>query len=62
MMTWHDLLEFIVERGKATEGGFLDENVTLYDQEEGEFYPVDTIEFTDFDDVLDAGTVFLTFN
>ena len=62
MMTWHDLLEIIVKRGKETDGDFLDESVMAYDKDRGEFYPVDTIEFVDSDDVLDAGTIFLTFN
>ena len=38
----------------------MDENVTIYDRSMGEYYPADTIEFTEHDDVLDAGTIFIT--
>ena len=51
MMTWNDLYIIIHEKGLA-DRDFLHENVTIYDRTEGEYYPADTIEFLEDDDVL----------
>ena len=59
MMTWNDLYIIIHEKGMA-DRDFLHENVTIYDRTEGEYYPADTIEFLEDDDVLDAGSIFIT--
>ena len=59
MMTWNDLYIIIHEKGLA-DRDFLHENVTIYDRTEGEYYPADTIEFLEDDDVLDAGSIFIT--
>jgi len=61
MMQWGELLEFILKKSNESGGDFLDESVTFYDATVGEYYPADTIEFSEHDDVLDAGCVFLTF-
>jgi len=60
-VTWGELLEFIIEQSRKTGGDFLDESVTLYIRDGGEFEPLDLIEFEESDDVIDAGSVFLTF-
>tara|TARA_B110000014_G_C19949793_1_gene491468 strand:+ start:612 stop:800 length:189 start_codon:yes stop_codon:yes gene_type:complete len=59
MMTWNDLYIIIHEKGMK-DRDFLHENVTIYDRTEGEYYPADTIEFLEDDDVLDAGSIFIT--
>ena len=59
MITWNDLYIIIHEKGMA-DRDFLHENVTIYDRTEGEYYPADTIEFLEDDDVLDAGSIFIT--
>lgn len=59
MMTWNDLYMMIHEKGLADQN-FLHENVTIYDSFYGEYYPADAIEFTEADDIIDAGNVFLT--
>ncbi len=48
----------IHEKGHGYQN-FLEESVTIYDMSVGEFYPCDTIEFEESDDVLDKGSVFL---
>ena len=58
-MTWNDLYIIIHEKGMK-DRDFLHENVTIYDRTEGEYYPADTIEFLEDDDVLDAGSIFIT--
>ena len=57
-MTWNDLYMMIHEKGHVDQN-FLEESVTIYDMSAGEFYPCDTIEFEESDDVLDKGSVFL---
>jgi hypothetical protein len=37
----------------------LDDNISVYDAEDGEYYPVQEIETEPEDDVLDKGHVFL---
>ena len=61
MMTWNDLYIMIHENGMA-DRDFLHENVTIYDMSGGEYYPADTIEFEQGDDVLDDGCMFISFN
>jgi len=59
MMTWNDLYMMIHEKGHADQN-FLHENVTVYDSGQGEYYPADTIELCESDDVLDAGHIFIS--
>lgn len=54
-MKWKELDAFIC--GLSDEQ--LEDTVTVYDQSEGEFYPCDVIEFTESDDVLDSGSMFI---
>ena len=53
-MTWKELLTFLIQNQIQ-----LDESITVYDESKGEYYPVDLIEFTEGDDILDAGSIFL---
>ena len=61
MMTWGELLEVLHENFLHGDKD-LDDNVTVYDATDGEFYPADTIEFTESDDILDAGHMFISIN
>lgn len=58
-MSWGDLAEFINQQSIKTGGDFLNESVTVYDRSAGEYYPADTIEFEEYDDILDAGSIFI---
>jgi hypothetical protein len=61
MMTWRELHNVML--GKAfVEPEFMNENVTVYDAADGEYYPADTIEFEEADDVLNAGHMFISVN
>ena len=61
MVTWNELYVMIHEKGMADKN-FLHENVTVYDAADGEYYPAETIEFEEADDVLDAGSMFIGIN
>jgi hypothetical protein len=58
-MNWGELLDYIYEK-MLNDKNFGQESVTVYDKTLGEYYPCDTIEFEEADDVLDAGAVFVT--
>ena len=58
-MNWGELLDYIYEK-MLNDKNFGQESVTVYDKNLGEYYPCDTIEFEEADDVLDAGAVFIT--
>tara|TARA_Y100000310_G_C20612086_1_gene778544 strand:+ start:188 stop:373 length:186 start_codon:yes stop_codon:yes gene_type:complete len=58
-MNWGELLDYIYEK-MLNDKNFGQESVTVYDKNLGEYYPCDTIEFEEGDDVLDAGAVFIT--
>lgn len=53
-MTWNDLLHFL-----SNNKDILQDTVTVYDKSKGEFYPSDTIEFIEGDDILDPGSMFI---
>tara|TARA_Y100000310_G_scaffold77855_1_gene74417 strand:- start:601 stop:807 length:207 start_codon:yes stop_codon:yes gene_type:complete len=61
MMTWRELHGAILKRA-VDEPEFMDDNVTVYDAADGEYYPADTIEFEEADDVLNAGHMFISVN
>jgi len=61
MMSWRELHNVILEKAYA-EPDFMNETVTVYDVAEGEYYPADTIEFMEADEVLDAGHMFISVN
>lgn len=55
-MTWGQLLQFLL----ANEGSrWWDDSVTVYAADSGEYFPADTIEFEDGDDIIGAGSVFI---
>ena len=58
-MTYGELLEFLYERG-LNSPSFLQDSVTVYDKTKGEYYPCDTIEFTESDYVIDKDQFFLS--
>lgn len=58
-MTWRELLRALIELSPSKN---LDDNVTVYDAAEGEYYPADLIEFEEADDVLDKGHMFISIN
>lgn len=58
-MIYGELLEFLYEKG-LNEPEFLQETATVYDKREGEYYPCDTIEFSESDSVLEKDQFFLT--
>ena len=57
-MIYGELLEFLYEKG-LNSPSFLQDSVTVYDKTEGEYYPCDTIEFEEGDEIIDAGHIFL---
>ena len=61
MITWRELYKVIINKA-SKEQMFIDETVTVYDAADGEYYPADTIEFEEADDVLDAGHMFIVIN
>jgi len=61
MITWRELYKIIIRKA-SKEQMFIDETVTVYDAADGEYYPADTIEFEEADDVLDAGHMFIVIN
>ena len=56
-MNWSELYEFLNQYHGAD---WWEDSVTVYDQEQGEFFPCETIEFTEDDDIIDAGSLFLS--
>jgi len=61
VITWRELYKVIINKA-SKEQMFIDETVTVYDAADGEYYPADTIEFEEADDVLDAGHMFIVIN
>jgi hypothetical protein len=55
-MKWSDLYEWLHANHGAE---WWNDTVTVYAAGGGEYYPADTIEFEEADDVLNAGSVFL---
>jgi len=55
--TYRDLLKFFKEL-EAKGDNRLDDNVTVYNSIDGEYYPADIVEFNG-DDILDNGHLFL---
>jgi len=58
-MNYGELLDYLNEKGLA-DPYFLNETATVYDKTEGEYYPCDTIEFTESDYVIDKDQFFLS--
>ena len=58
-MNWGELLEYLYEKS-IDDVNFLQEAVTVWDMDEGEYYPCDTLETAEADDILDKGHLFLS--
>ena len=58
-MSYGELLNYLNKKG-LDDPYFLGETVTVYDKSEGEYYPCDTIEFTESDYVIDKDQFFLS--
>jgi len=58
-MTWGELLEFLHERA-LDDPLYLQDNATIYDKSMGEYYPCNTLETIEVDDILDKGHLFLS--
>lgn len=61
MMTWRELHNVILKKA-LKQPDVMEDNVTVYDAADGEYYPADTIEFEEADDVLNAGHMFISVN
>ena len=57
-MIWGELLKLIYEK-RENDCHFLSQSVTVWDMEEGEYYPVEMFDTCEADDILDAGHSFL---
>ena len=57
-MNWGELLEYLYEKS-IDDVNFLQEAVTVWDMDEGEYYPVEMFDTCEADDILDAGHSFL---
>ena len=57
-MIWGELLKLIHEK-RENDCHFLSQSVTVWDMDEGEYYPVEMFDTCEADDILDAGHSFL---
>ena len=57
-MNWGELFEYLYER-TINDTNFLQESVTIWDVDEGEYYPGECVEIDDATDVLDEGHLFI---
>ena len=59
-MTYKNLLEFL-KKLESTADNRLYDNVTVWDMEEGEYYPSELLAIEESDGILDAGHLFFGF-
>ena len=57
-MKWGELLEYLYERS-IDDVNFLQESVTVWDMDEGEYYPGQCLETAEATDILDEGHLFI---
>jgi hypothetical protein len=57
-MTYRELLKLLAEMSEE----ILDQNVTVFDSESKEYYPMVKYSVTKEDDVLDKGHLFLSYD
>ena len=57
-MNWVELFEYLYER-TINDTNFLQESVTIWDVDEGEYYPGECVEIAEATDVLDEGHLFI---
>ena len=59
-MTYEELLEYLKSLESNADNRLYD-NVTVWDMEEGEYYPADLLEIDESDGIIDAGHLFFGF-
>tara|TARA_R100000963_G_scaffold19293_1_gene13471 strand:- start:43 stop:249 length:207 start_codon:yes stop_codon:yes gene_type:complete len=60
-MTYEELLEYL--NGLQAAGDIrLQDTITVWDVEHGEYYPAQLLEFAGEDDILDSGHLFIGYN
>lgn len=57
-MTWNDLRAYLNDLKQRCDDR-LDDTVTVYCAGRGEYFPADTIEFEEADDILPEGSIFI---
>ena len=57
-MKWGELLEYLYERS-VDDVNFLQESITVWDMDEGEYYPGECLEIAEATDILDEGQLFI---
>ena len=60
-MTYRELLDFLKSLEQNADNR-LEDNVTVWDMEQGEYYPAGLLTMEDSDGIMDAGHMFLGFN
>ena len=60
-MTYKELLDFLKSLEQNADNR-LEDNVTVWDMEQGEYYPAGLLTMEDSDGIMDAGHMFLGFN
>jgi len=59
-VNYEELLEFLKSLESNADNRLYD-NVTVWDMEEGEYYPAELLEIADSDGIIDAGHLFFGF-
>ena len=57
-MNWGELIQYAYEKSIA-DVNFLHESVTVWDMNEGEYYPGECLETAEATDILDEGHLFI---
>ena len=60
-MTYEDLLEFLKSM-ESNDDNRLEESVTVWSVEDGEYYPADLLQLDESDGILEVGRLFLSIN
>ena len=62
-MNWGELAVKIDRKiYKEDDRSFMDSTAMVYDASNGEYYPADLLVFEESDDIIDAGTMFISIN
>ena len=59
-MTYKELLDFLKSLEQNADNR-LEDNVTVWDMEQGEYYPAGLLTMEDSDGIMDAGNMFFGF-
>ena len=60
-MTYKELLDFLKSLEQNADNR-LEDNVTVWDMEQGEYYPTEVLQIDDGDGIMEAGQMLLGFN